>query len=335
MEDIKKEHPKDKPRFHPRSLHRERYDFKKLIKAHPELEGFVNPNKYGDESVDFFDPQAVRALNTALLKHFYFIKYWAIPSEYLCPPIPGRSDYIHHIADLLAGSNFGRIPRGDKIKCLDIGVGASCIYPIIANKLYGWASIGSEIDPVALESAKNIIDKNPNLKGKVELRLQTNSKDIYYGMIKHEEKFDLSVCNPPFHSSAKEAEAESLRKLTNLKKTKPDKTVLNFGGKSHELWCEGGESRFIRKMIRESKKFGDSCFWFSTLVSKQTHLKSAYITLKETKATKVKTIPMGQGQKSSRILAWTFLTKEQQADWRKRKWELKKISPAPDPPTTE
>lgn len=331
MEDKKKEHPKEKSRFHPRSLHRERYDFKELIKAHPGLKAFVNPNKYGDESVDFFDPQAVRELNTAILKNFYFIEYWDIPTDYLCPPIPGRADYIHHMADLLGSINFGRIPRGDKVKCLDIGVGASCIYPIIANKLYGWSVIGSDVDKAALESAKNIVAKNQSLRGKVQFRLQTNPKDIYYGMINHEEMFDLSICNPPFHASAKEAETEALRKLTNLKKKKPEKTVLNFGGKSQELWCDGGEVWFIRKMIRESKKFGDSCFWFSSLVSKQTHLKSAYITLKEVKAAKVMTIPMGQGNKSSRILAWTFLDKEQRKDWRKSRWEQKQKGETTNP----
>ena len=152
----------EKSRFHQRSLHRERYDFNKLTEAHPELKSFVKENKYGDESVDFFDPMAVRALNTALLKHFYFIKHWEIPPEYLCPPVPGRADYIHHMADLLAGSNYGKIPRGDKIKCLDIGVGASLIYPIVANKLYGWSSTGSDIDQLALDSAQAIIKKNAN-----------------------------------------------------------------------------------------------------------------------------------------------------------------------------
>ncbi len=323
MENKKKEHPKEKFKLHPRNAHRERYDFKKLIITSPDLKQYVKTNIYGDESIDFFDPNAVRMLNTALLKHFYNIKHWDIPPDYLCPPIPGRADYIHHMADLLGSSNFGEIPRGDKVKCLDIGVGANCVYPIIGSTEYSWSFVGTDIDAVAIESAKQIIKKNPSLIAKVELRLQENPKDIFYGIIQHEEKFDLSISNPPFHSSAKEAQAETVRKLTNLKKEKPGKLVLNFGGKNNELWCEGGGTRFIREMIRESKRFATSCFWFSTIISKQAHLKNAYDLLKTAKAAMVKTIPMGQGNKSSRILAWTFLTHKERKDWQNTRWKEK------------
>jgi len=98
----KKIHPEVKSRLHPRSKHINRYDFKKLIEGFPELESFVKPNKFGDESIDFSDPKAVICLNKALLKHHYGIEHWLIPEGYLCPPIPGRADYIHHIADLLS-----------------------------------------------------------------------------------------------------------------------------------------------------------------------------------------------------------------------------------------
>jgi len=94
----KKEHPKEKSRLHPRNKHRERYDFKLLIESSPELAQFVKMNIYNDESIDFFNPDAVKALNKALLKYFYDIENWDIPEGYLCPPIPGRADYIHHIA---------------------------------------------------------------------------------------------------------------------------------------------------------------------------------------------------------------------------------------------
>ena len=175
----KKEHPKEKTELHSRNRHRERYDFKQLIESCPELAPFVLLNSYNDESIDFFDPEAVKMLNKALLKHYYCISHWDIPKNYLCPPIPGRADYIHHIADVLGSSNKGKIPTGSQIKCLDIGVGANCIYPIIGNKEYGWSFVGSEIDTVAIESANRIIEGNPLLKGKIEIRLQRNPQDIF------------------------------------------------------------------------------------------------------------------------------------------------------------
>ncbi len=315
-----KEHPKEKLSLHPRNKHRERYNFKELISGSPALAPFVRLNSYNDESIDFSNAEAVMLLNKALLKKYYGINHWNIPSGYLCPPIPGRADYIHHLADLLASCNRGIIPTGHQIKCLDIGVGANCIYPIIGNKEYGWSFVGSDIEPVAIQSAAKIMETNAPLKESVELRLQKNSKDIFRGIIHPDEHFDLTVCNPPFHSSLEEAQAGTLRKLSNLNHQRITKPTLNFGGKNKELWCEGGEEKFVQKMITQSQQIPSSCFWFSTLVSKSSHLKSVYKALKNAEAIEVKTIPMSQGNKTSRMVAWTYLTQEQQSKWMNTRW---------------
>jgi 23S rRNA (adenine1618-N6)-methyltransferase len=316
----KREDPKEKVSLHPRNKHRERYDFNLLITAYPELSKWVRLNPFGDESIDFFNPWAVKVLNIALLKHYYDIEYWDIPAGYLCPPIPGRADYIHYMADLLGSNNHGKIPSGNHINCLDIGVGANCVYPIIGNKEYGWSFTGADVDRVAIESAKQIIEGNRSLKDRVELRLQDNQRNIFVGIVQKEERFDLSICNPPFHSSASEAKSGALRKLKNLTGHKISNPALNFGGQNNELWCEGGESGFVQDMIRHSRLFPASCFWFSTLISKESNLKNIYGYLKEVGAVEVKTIPMGQGNKISRIVAWTFLTKNEQQEWVKEKW---------------
>jgi 23S rRNA (adenine1618-N6)-methyltransferase len=321
MPSQKKEHPKEKTALHPRNRHRERYDFKKLTGSYPELRPFVKLNEYGDESIDFFDPIAVKNLNRALLKHFYKIDFWDIPQNYLCPPIPGRADYIHYVADLLAIENKNVVPRGHQINCLDVGVGANCIYPIIGTIEYGWSFVGADIDPVAIASARNIIEMNPPLKDRIGLRLQTNPKQIFEGVIKEGEYFDLTVCNPPFHASAADAQSGTLRKLSNLKRKKMTRPVLNFGGKSNELWCAGGEERFVADMIRESKRFSASCFWFTTLISKQSNLNAALQALKNVHAADVKVIPMSQGNKSSRIVAWTFLNPDQKKKLVDLRWK--------------
>lgn len=317
----KKEHSKEKSNLHPRNRHRERYNFDQLMATCPALKDFVSINKYGDQSIDFFDPKAVKILNKALLKHFYEIDSWDIPEGYLCPPIPGRADYIHYIADLLSKSNDGKTPYGKSIRCLDIGVGANCVYPIIGSKEYAWSFSGSDIDVKALESAKKIIESNSILKENVDLYLQEVPRDVFYGVIDREEPIDVTICNPPFHSSFKEAQEVSKRKVSNLKKGKVTKLELNFGGTNSELWCEGGEKRFVRNMIRQSQKFSKYCFWFTTLVSKQAHLNTFYTALKKEGATEVKTIEMGQGNKISRILAWTFLNLEQQKEWVDKRWK--------------
>lgn len=293
--------------LHPRNKHRSRYDFPELIKSLPDLYPFVAINAHGDESIDFSNPLAVKMLNKALLTHFYGISTWDIPANYLCPPIPGRADYIHYMADLLAESNGGIIPKGKHIKGLDIGVGANCIYPIIGHQEYGWSFVGSELDPIAIKSAKAIISVNPQLKDELSCRQQHNKQHIFKGIVKPGERFDFSMCNPPFHASAAEAQSGTRRKLQNLGKHKGKEQVLNFGGQGAELWCEGGEIAFIRRMIEESTAIADQCLWFSSLVSKSASLPFIYSALKTADVARVKTIEMAQGQKVSRFVAWTFI----------------------------
>lgn len=317
----KKTFPQQKSGLHPRNRHRSRYDFPALIASCPALAPFVAPNAWGDESVDFADPAAVKMLNRALLQHFYGIAHWDIPAGYLCPPIPGRADYLHHLADLLASANGGAIPRGKNVAILDIGVGANCIYPIIGQHDYGWRFTGSEIDPVSLNAAKMIVTMNPTLRNSVRLRQQKQPAAIFQGIIGVAERFDATLCNPPFHGSAQEATASTRRKLHKLGKGEVGETpVQNFGGKNNELWCEGGEAAFVCQMVAESVAKAGNCLWFTSLISKNTTLPLIYQALQQAGAVEVRTVEMAQGQKISRFVAWTFQTPQQQAEWAAARW---------------
>ena len=305
----------EKTILHPRNPHRFRYDFPALVASCPELAPYVSVNPYGNESVDFSDPAAVKTLNRALLAHFYGMVYWDIPPGYLCPPVPGRADYIHYAADLLASRNGGRIPEGKTVSVLDIGVGANCIYPIIGSRSYGWHFTGTEIDPVSAASAERIVSENPLLSGLVDIRLQEDPLHVFRGVIRETDAFDLAICNPPFHSSADDAAAGTSRKLRNLGKAvqtrvlgeQPTAPVRNFGGQGGELWCPGGEASFIHTMIEESALFPGKCRWFSTLVSRRENLDNVIGTIKRKGAADIRIIEMAQGQKTGRIVAWTFI----------------------------
>ena len=170
--------PDTKSGLHPRNRHKYRYNFPELTKCSPALAKFVSTNKYNDESIDFSNPEAVLALNQAILKFFYNISIWELPKNYLIPPIPGRADYIHQVADLLGSKNDGVIPTGNKICILDVGIGANCVYPIIANSEYGWNFIGSDIDQIAIKSSSQIIAAN-NLTASIQLRLQKSKTNIF------------------------------------------------------------------------------------------------------------------------------------------------------------
>lgn len=309
----------EKPRLHPRNKNRERYDLDALIVAIPELKNHVKPNKFGADSVDFSNPIAVKLLNRALLSHYYGIKNWNFPKENLCPPIPGRADYLHLIADLLSESNSGKVPTGNAITCLDVGVGASCIYPIIGVTEYDWNFIASDVDSKSVASAQQIVDSNKSLKNKVTCKLQENPNFFFKGVIGYDARIDVSICNPPFHASAKDAKNASRRKFKNLTGKKVETPVLNFSGISNELIYNGGEYKFIHDMIFESKVFAKNFLWFSSLVSNKNNLKGITKTLAKVEATQTKIISLGTGNKSSNIVAWSFLSEQEQLNWFKEK----------------
>ena len=309
-----------KPTLHPRNRHTGRYDFPSLIDAHPDLARFTLVNPYGNPSIDFADPEAVRVFNRALLKAQYGIQHWDIPADYLCPPIPGRADYVHVLADLLAEDNGGDVPRGAQVRALDVGVGANCIYPLLGNADYRWRFIGSDIDPIALAAAATIVQAN-GLAKFIELRQQTERRHILQGLLKPEERLDLTLCNPPFHASREEATRGSQRKWKNLGKQDPKRVlpVLNFGGQNNELWCEGGEIRFVTQLIGESVSVGQQVLWFSSLVSKASNLPGIEAALNRAGVVARRVIEMGQGQKQSRVVAWSFHDEAGRRAWQARR----------------
>ena len=238
-------------------------------------------------------------MNTALLKQHYNITFWEFPDTNLCPPIPGRVDYIHHISSLLKNSKITKI-----ISVLDVGTGASCIYPLLGQAEYNWNFVGTDIDETSLEFAQEIINKN-NLNDSISLRLQTDKTQIFKGVLNETDAFFVSICNPPFYKSEAEALEATTRKLKGLNRAE-GKPVRNFAGAQNELWYKGGEKAFIHNYLYESSLFKKQCVWFTTLVSKKDLVKGMYASLKKLGVTNVKTINMGQGNKISRIVAWTF-----------------------------
>lgn len=306
-----------KPGLHPRNRHATGYDFPVLLKAHPELGRFVVRAPHGGPSIDFADPMAVRALNRALLAEAYGIRGWELPEGYLCPPVPGRADYLHHLADLLAESNGGTAPRGASVRVLDVGVGAGAIYPLLGHGEYGWSFVGSDIDAAALASAARILAAN-GLTSAIQLRRQADRAAVFTGVVAAGEHFDLTLCNPPFHGSRREAQEGARRKWRNLGRGEAARPALNFGGRDAELWCEGGEAGFIGRMAAESARIPAQVLWFTSLVSSSASLPAVRRALRLAGAREVRTVAMAQGQKQSRFVAWTFLPPEARSDWAKR-----------------
>ncbi|SHF40307.1 23S rRNA (adenine(1618)-N(6))-methyltransferase RlmF [Chryseobacterium vrystaatense] len=304
----------EKSSLHTRNLHRNPYDFDQLISCVPELKHYVFVNAYQTATINFSLPKAVKLLNQALLLHFYNIKNWDIPEANLCPPIPGRADYIHYIADLLAEQRSG-VPTGNPVSGLDIGTGANLVYPLLAHRSYGWTMMGTDINQDSLENAQRILDHNPDLSPAIQVKHQPDPVHIFKNIIEKGDRFMFSMCNPPFHDSEESALKGNLRKTKNINRSKSKKPLLNFGGQQSELWCEGGEIAFISKMIEESSQHASQVLWFTCLVSKKDNLPKLITLLKKVKALDIKTIDMAQGQKVSRMLAWTFIPQKDRKNW--------------------
>lgn len=281
--------------MHPKNPFIKDYDFEILIANKAELKEFVFVNEHGNTTIKFHDKQAVKTLNQALLQTHYGI-LWQIPENNLCPPVPGRLDYLLHVSDLINKTD---------IRLLDIGTGANLIYPILATCHFNWHCTGSEVNEEALQNAQEIINQNAILQ-KTTLRRQKFKSNILNHVIEPDDFFDVVVCNPPFSKDLKEAQRKNQRKITNL--DLPPSEKRNFGGTPSELWYKGGEEAFLKKMAQESTLFKTQVQWFTSLISKKKNLKNIKRAIKKTNPTEIKVIPMEHGNKKSHIIAWTFNT---------------------------
>ena len=300
--------------MHPRNRNATGYDFAALCASSAGLAKYLKTTPAGTPGIDFANPAAVKALNRALLIHHYGVHGWDIPAGYLCPPIPGRADYLHALADLLAEEYDGVFPVGPQLRAVDIGTGANLVYPLLGRAEYGWSFLGTDIDEAALANAARILGKNPAAATGIELRRQPQADKIFDGLLRSGETFTLAMCNPPFHGSPGEAASANRRKWNQLGKPGA-KGQLNFGGGDLELWCPGGERLFVQTMIEQSARIPKRVLWFPTLLSKADNLPAVQAALQRAHAIDTKVLPMAQGQKQSRIVAWTFCPRRIRRAW--------------------
>ena len=286
--------------MHNNNKHKDGYNFEELIIDSPILTKYVIKNEYNNLRIDFSDYESVYNLNKALLKKYYGILNWEIPNQALCPPVPSRVEYIHILNDLLKKIPNKKLP----ISGLDIGVGTNCIFPILGSVIYDWYFKGSDTDETAVFYANKNISQSKELTDHITITHQVDRGQIFKDIINQDEYYYFTVCNPPFFKSETDALKASVRKWKNLNR-KGNLKNLNFGGFANELWCNGGELLFIKRMIKESVMYQNQVYWFTSLVSQKANLKPLYKILNKFKAKNI-TIPLNIGNKKSRILVWTF-----------------------------
>jgi len=285
--------------MHRKNPHFKKYDLNRLATFVPQLKELIIKNKKGEPSINFSDPKSVSLLNEALLKAHHGIEIWDSNTENLTPAVPGRCDHLLYMRDFLKNQ---KIILHLKINVLDIGTGASCIYPIVGTSMLDWHFVASEAHEDSYKAACKVVKDNPERMAKVEIRRQADKSKIFTNIIKPDEKFMLTICNPPFFKSIEDSQKETYRKNKNLRISKTNKK--NFGGLSHEIWYPGGEFEFIKTMIDESVLFKTQVRWFSSLVAKEDNLKKLIRYINKKKKIKHHVVEFKHGNKTSRILAW-------------------------------
>ena len=290
--------------MHAQNPYGNRYDLKRLTKHYHALEKFIVLNPSGEETIDFSSSEAVFALNKSMLLADFKLGDYELPSGYLIPPVPGRLDYLLHVRDFLT-EKFN-VSENSQLNGLDMGSGANGIYCILGAQYFNWKMVGSETDAKAVEIANANIQKTKGLNDKIEIRHQQDKGSLFKNTIQANEQFDFVVCNPPFHSSKEEALKGSLRKVKNLGGyAVKEKFLLNFEGQANELWCNGGEVLFIKRLIKESVGFKNQVKVFSTLVAKSDSVAAIKKQLSKVKAN-FEVIPMALGNKKGRYVMWWF-----------------------------
>ncbi|WP_127716243.1 23S rRNA (adenine(1618)-N(6))-methyltransferase RlmF [Halobacteriovorax sp. HLS] len=298
-------------KLHPNNIHNTKYNLAELAKVSSGLEKYIKIGNNSNSTIDFDNPKALIELNKALLLKYYGLTSWELPDGHLCPAIPGRANYIHYLNDLIEENKSTDNSSKKVIKVLDIGTGAGCIYPILGHAIYGWKFVATDISSNAINSCKKVIRENGHLKKFIGLRFQKSKDDIFKSIIKSDEFFEATMCNPPFYSSLEEADEKSNKKKNNLSKKSGGNINHNnlrtFGGYENELWCEGGELSFIKLMIEQSTSLQRNCRWFTTLVSSKENLILLKEILTKTSITDLRIIKMETSNKISHILAWSFI----------------------------
>ncbi|XP_004706928.1 RNA N6-adenosine-methyltransferase METTL16 [Echinops telfairi] len=285
-----------------KSMHaRNRYkdkppDFAYLASKYPDFKQHVQINLNGRVSLNFKDPEAVRALTCTLLREDFGLSI-DIPLERLIPTVPLRLNYIHWVEDLIGhqDSDKSALRRG-----IDIGTGASCIYPLLGATLNGWYFLATEVDDMCFNYAKKNVEQN-NLSDLIKV-VKVPQKTLLMDALKEECEiiYDFCMCNPPFFANQLEAKGVNSRNAR-----RPPPSSVNTGGIT-EIMAEGGELEFIKRIIHDSLQLKKRLRWYSCMLGKKCSLAPLKEELRIQGVPKVTYTEFCQGRTMRWALAWSF-----------------------------
>ncbi|XP_066455727.1 RNA N6-adenosine-methyltransferase METTL16 [Eleutherodactylus coqui] len=283
--------------MHPRNRYKDKPpDFAYLASKYPEFKQHVNVGLSGRLGLNFKDPGAVRELTCTLLKEDFGLTI-DIPLERLIPTVPLRLNYIHWVEDLI---NFHDSDKTTIRRGIDIGTGASCIYPLLGATLNGWYFLATEVDDICYNYAKKNVEQN-HLADLIKV-VKVPQKTLLMDALKEESGiiYDFCMCNPPFFANQLEAQGVNSRNPR-----RPPPSSVNTGGIT-EIMAEGGELEFVKRIIHDSLQLKKRLRWYSCMLGKKCSLAPLKEELRIQGVPKVAHTEFYQGRTMRWALAWSF-----------------------------
>ncbi|KAH6857001.1 hypothetical protein B0I37DRAFT_301108 [Chaetomium sp. MPI-CAGE-AT-0009] len=266
-------------------------DFKHLARRDPQFAAALQDNG----QLDFSDPKATMQLTRTLLGIDFGLKL-DLPEDRLCPPVPNRHNYILWLKDLMDTTSYEQ--PGRALCGLDVGTGASCIYPLLGTAQRRWDFVATDIDTKNLSYAKKNIQIN-GLGDRVRL-LERKPDDPLIPLDETGIQFiDFVMMNPPFYSSEDDMVSSA------VKKARPPMSACT--GAPVEMVCDGGEVAHVGRLLRESLVLRSRIQWYTSMLGKLTSLDTLVDQLREHGIDNYAVTEFVQGNKTRRwALGWSF-----------------------------
>jgi len=157
-------------------------------------------------------------------------------------------NYILWMQDIIRSCD----PPERSIRGIDVGTGASAIYPLLACSMEpSWHMVGLEIDDDSARCALQNVAAN-SLSDRIGIRVSAPDCPIF--MLLDDDlaiQYDFTMCNPPFYGSAQEIAESAEGKLYGPRSV--------CSGAAVEMVTPGGEVAFVSQMMRESVQHKTRC----------------------------------------------------------------------------
>ncbi|KAI9710826.1 MAG: hypothetical protein M1828_002024 [Chrysothrix sp. TS-e1954] len=273
------------------------------LKAHDEAFAEVLERKKG--VTDFKDVETSLQMTKSTLK-VYFDLVIDLPEDRLCPPVPVRHEYIrwlHGLVDSTA-SDFRDecdVDRDSRVVGVDIGTGASCIYPLLGcASRRSWRFLGTEVDSKSFEYAVRNVKSN-DLESRVKLVKVPQQDDLLPLEKWNLKNVDFAMCNPPFYKS------EEYKHRSNEKKEMPPSAVCI--GTDTEMVTPGGDLGFATRILQESQTHTHPfrAKWYTCMLGKLASVDTLVARIKEVGITNWAIGCLAPGNKTRRwVVGWSY-----------------------------